>query len=143
MINLIKNIWFFRKELSSHTGSDFLDSLSIFKRSLDSIYQKMLAHKGKSFILDKKIDKMKRAIDLIDRLQSADYHDLSLKQINLEFKSSPAYNEEITFSRFNDENNIEEIHKAITLSIELEERDWIKLWTLLKNSSYGLRSWYI
>lgn len=142
LIRFFKNAWYFRSELSKHDGMDYFGSLSLFKRSLESIYDTMVIHEVKSFVVEKKLDKIKRAIAIINRIDSADYYELSIKQINMDFKSSPTYNEEISFSRFN-ENNTEEIQKAIMLSIELEEKDWIKLWTLLKNRSYGLRSWYL
>lgn len=141
LIMFFKNAWYFRNELSKHSGREYLDSLSIFKRSLERISDTMKIEHNESFVIHKRLDKINRAIALIDKIQSADYYELSMKQMDMEFKKSPAYSEEIAFSRST--TSFQDMHNALILSIKLEDKDWIKLWTLLKNNNYGLRSWWV
>jgi hypothetical protein len=140
MIRFIKNIWFFRKELWNHVNNDYSSSLMIFKRSLELMSSYMEKNYTESFIVQKRVSKMKTAIELINRIENEDYFKLALEKIHDEFKSSPAYKEEITFGRSSVTN--EDINKATVLGVRLEENDWVNLWTILKDNRYGLRTWW-
>lgn len=140
IIRFIKNAWLFREELSNHSGNDYSDSLLLFKRSLELISSKANRSHGESFMVQKRVSKINRAVELIDRIENSDYRQLALDKIHEEFKSSPAYNEEITFSRA--DITSEDINKAIVLEVLLEENDWMRLWNTLKDNKYGLRTWW-
>ncbi|MFY8169957.1 MAG: hypothetical protein ACOVK2_02445 [Candidatus Fonsibacter sp.] len=103
---------------------------------------------GDSFVNKKTIERIDEAIYLIDKLYDDDYVNIVLLEMEEDFKESEAYKEETSFSRsnliLNDvlKNKNSDYYDIFYRANELNEKDWKRLWTILKSKDYGIRSWW-
>ncbi len=147
-IRFFKNVWYFRKELYNHIGCNGIYSLNIFNKSLKMISKSLKTDLGDSFVNKKTIERIDEAIYLIDKLYDDDYVNIVLLEMEEDFKESEAYKEETSFSRsnliLNDvlKNKNSDYYDIFYRANELNEKDWKRLWTILKSKDYGIRSWW-
>ena len=95
MINLIKNIWFFRKELWNHRNFDYIFSLIILRRSLQGLKQSIEQNgKNGSFHYNNIIKNINETIAIMDSIEEDDYIEKARLALKLEFTTSSVFKEE-------------------------------------------------
>ena len=147
MINLIKNIWFFRKELWNHRNFDYIFSLIILRRSIQGLKQS-IEENGKtgSFHSNNIIKNINETINLMDSIEEGDYVEKARLALKLEFTSSAVFKEENGGYRLVDLSGHES--KIFDKATELEEKEWRRLFVLLAGEkgrhrkTYGMRYWW-
>jgi hypothetical protein len=135
-----KNIWLFRKELYNHRWYDYRYTLEMMHRSL-VIMRDNLKTNGIEEPLSrgKKINKIQRAIKLIDNRLTDNYIDQAEKELgplvmrdwNFEL------NENGTYSIADNETKEEKEHnrKVFKLASTIDDREWRELWNIFKGQS--------
>lgn len=147
MIRLIKNIWFFRKELWYHRNFDYIFSLIMLRRSLQGLEgsTRINASSG-SFHFENILKSLNEAIAIIESIEESDYVEKARLALKLEFTSSDVFKEENGGYRLVDLSGHES--KIFDKATELEEKEWRRLFVLLageKNrhrKNYGMRYWW-
>jgi hypothetical protein len=131
-----ENIWYFRKELWEHRSWDYTYSLAMLRRSLTK-----LAHTLEFYGWEvedsrmKKVNDIKRAIQLIDNLREADY----INQAELELGEL----KNTDWDRDDTPEEREHNAKVFKRAHEIEESNWKELWKILKgNKNRGMRGWW-
>jgi len=125
-----KNIYKFRKELYNHRWWDYSFTLQMLKRSLE-IQAKGMEEKGYELkeTLDKKIVKMKRAIEILDNRIESKYVDTAEEKLG-----------KIHDWDFLEENHTAEQRahnkKVFQLALKLEKQEWKELWRILEGQDY-------
>lgn len=134
LINFFKNIYLFRKDLWNNRGYDAMFSLEMFNTSLKEVHRYIKSNNQVSFHLEKRINRLEETIALIDKIIHHDYLDVSKIKNNIKFDGEKSFsNQDIINSRFSELSNE---------SVKEEEKDWSKLFSLLKSNHYGIRSWW-
>lgn len=121
-----KNIWKFRKELYKHRNWDSAYSLGMFRRSLEEVCYG-IEHYGPEVTESrlKKIEKMKRAIQILKWHEKDPFIDLAEEQLGYEVDFSHGFNKE--------PEEIRLANKVIfDLAKKIEEDSWIELFEILK-----------
>lgn len=147
MINLIKNIWFFRKELWNHRNFDYIFSLIILRRSLQGLKQ-CIEQNGKngSFHYNNIIKNINETIAIMESIEEDDYIEKARLALKLEFTTSSVFKEENGGYRLVDLSGHES--KIFDKANELEEKEWRRLFVLLAGEkgrhrkTYGMRYWW-
>lgn len=132
----IKNIFFFWKVIWRYRSWDSGFQMSILARSLEPLAHTIEYHSNE---VDesrlKKLAKIKRAIEILNRQTNDDYIELAEEllgyAVNLEYG---------IFSESEEEEpvNIKEMNSKIyDLSSELEEKEWRELWTIFSGQEYS------
>jgi len=145
--NFFRNIWLFRNELSTHRWWDYSHTLSMMKRSLE-LTSEGLKNKGNEVIEErsKKIEKIDRAIYLIDLFIEDDFTELARLDLNIEkmpihslVKSEKGHYEIKT-------DNPEDWEKIFSKSEGLKRDMWEELWDIFRGSEKkdgtDLRGWW-
>ncbi len=137
----IGNIWKFRKELYSHQWWDYRYTLEMLHRSL-VIMEKELSVKGieVSETRDKKVAKIRRAIQLLDNRLNDNYVAQAEKELGelylkpMEFEQT----EEGTYKLIDSDTKEEREHnrKVFKLASTIDDREWRELWNIFKGQSY-------
>jgi hypothetical protein len=128
MPNFFKNIWYFRKELYAFRSWDYSYNLDLFRRSLEkTVYY--VEHKG--YEIDesrlKKVEKMKRAIELMKNALNDNYIAIAQKELGeLRNMDSIWTNKEST------EEEIIHNKKVFERERELENAEWKELWSIIQ-----------
>jgi uncharacterized protein YydD (DUF2326 family) len=153
---VIKNIWVFRKVILHWKWWDYYFLLELIKISVSEMsvnFEKKGTEHHDSKI--KKIEKMNRLVELIERIQEGDYLSKAETELNLkysygEFKKSG--NEFAYVMEFTEEQ--EESNKKISsLATDLDNEDWCEIFEILKGQNLkdieigefdgtGLRTWW-
>ena len=124
----LENIWFFRKELYAFRSWDYSFNLDLFRRSLEKTVDTIENHGNE---IDgsrlKKVEKMKRSIQLIKNLRSDSYVSLA----ELEF--GKIKNSDWLWTDKEDTEE-ERVHnkKIFTRAREIEESEWKELWSIIQ-----------
>ena len=152
----IKNVWSFRRELWSHSWWDYSFTLMILKRSLE-IQEQGLRSMGieESLSLDKKLSKMRRAIELlknkiednyISRTEEI-YGEVYLGEMEFEETENGKY------TLVDEETEEQKQHNKLIFkkAHELEQKEWKELWEIIHGKKYkhykdwdgsDLRGWW-
>jgi Rad3-related DNA helicase len=129
--HFFKNIYLFRKELYKHRWWDYTFTLMVFKRSLE-IQAKGMEERGWEVkeSLDKKIVKMKRAIEILDNKIETNYLELAEQQLG------PLYDWDFLEDIVKEE---EKAHnkKVYALAQKIENKDWEELWKILEGQNHN------
>ncbi len=134
-----KNIWRFRKELVSHEWWDYRYTLEMLYRSL-SIMVVKLEKDGieEDISRGKKVDKIKRALELLKHKLDDDYVDraeLELGEISYKpIRFEPVEGKEGLYSMVDDDTPAEKKHikKVFKRARQIEEKEWKELWDIFK-----------
>lgn len=146
--NFVKNIWFFRKELWKFRSWDYGYNLDIFRRSLEKTVNtiEFYGYEVENSRM-KKVEKMKRVIQLLNNIRSDSYIEMAEKELgeiklrNWEFIeiddtiNNPLGDEnEPLYQLVDDLSSEERQHnrKVYDRANELEEREWKELWRILE-----------
>ena len=134
------NIWRFRKELYNHQGWDYNYTLQIFQRSL-IIMRDNLKTNGNEEPLSraKKINKIQRAIKLIDNRLNDNYIDQAEAELGklhlkpLEFEDLGNGTSRLLDTNTKGEN--EHNRRVFKLASTIDDREWRELWNIFKGQS--------
>jgi hypothetical protein len=134
------NIWRFRKELYSHQWWDYRYTLEMLHRSL-VIMEKELSVKGIEVheSRDKKVAKIRRAIELLDNRLNDTYTEQAEKILG-ELYSNPwefEPTEDGNYRLIDNDTKDEKAHnsKVFKLSQSIDDREWRELWNIFKGQS--------
>jgi hypothetical protein len=160
----LKNVWKFRKELWDHRWWDYSFTLQMIRRSLIIMERGM--HDGMEVreTLDKKIEKMQRAIQILDNIIDSRYIEMA------EAELGPLYHVELEFETVENRSDLFQIvdrcspeekshnSRVYSRSNELEKVEWGELWEIFQGQDYdkfnkeidwtkqfdgsGLRNWW-
>lgn len=135
--NGIKNIFFFWKVIWRYRSWDSSFQMRILARSLEPLAHTLEYHGNE---VDKprlkKVAKIKRAIEILNRQANDDYIKLAEETLG--------YEVDLTYSIFGDKpedeepDKIKEMNRKIyDLSHELEEKEWAELFTILQGQNHN------
>ena len=136
----IGNIWRFRKELYNHQWWDYHYTLEMLRRSL-IIMEKNLQAKGIEEPLNraKKLNKIRRAIKLINNRLDDNYISQAEAQLGQLFLKEPEFEplENGTYRLIDNQTKEETAHnvKVFKLSSTIDDREWRELWNIFKGQS--------
>lgn len=124
----VENIWYFRKEMWQFRSWDYTFNLGLFKRSLEKTVNtiEFFGHEIDETRL-KKVEKIKRVIELINNIEKGDYVGRAEKELG-ELK-----NTEWLFDGKEDTPEEREHNKKVfDLSQKLEEDEWKEICIILQ-----------
>jgi hypothetical protein len=135
------NVWRFRKELYSHQWWDYRYTLEMLHRSL-VIMEKELSVKGieVSESRDKKVAKIRRAIQLLDNRLNDNFIEQAEKELGklhlkpLEFEDLGNGSSRLLDTNTKEEN--EHNSKVFKLASTIDDREWRELWNIFKGQSF-------
>jgi hypothetical protein len=138
--NFFGNIWKFRKELYSHQWWDYRYTLEMLHRSL-VIMEKELSVKGIEIPAhrDKKVAKIRRAIQLLDNRLNDTYIQQAEKELGelyynpWEFEPTEDGNYKLIDNDTKDET--EHNRSVFKLASTIDDREWRELWNIFKGQS--------
>jgi hypothetical protein len=136
----IGNIWKFRRELYSHQWYDYRYTLEMLHRSL-IIMEKNLQKKGIEEPLNraKKLNKIRRAIKLLNNRLNDNYIDQAEAQLGQLFLKEPEFEptENGLYRLIDNQTKEETAHnvKVFRLSSTIDDREWRELWNIFKGQS--------
>jgi hypothetical protein len=138
--NFFGNIWKFRKELYNHQWWDYRYTLEMLYRSL-VIMEKELSVKGIEVPAhrDKKVVKIRRAIELLDNRLGDNYVQQAEKELGelysnpWEFEPTDDGNYRLIDNDTKDEK--EHNSKVFKLAATIDDKEWRELWNIFKGQS--------
>jgi hypothetical protein len=138
--NFFGNIWKFRKELYNHQWWDYRYTLEMLYRSL-VIMEKELSVKGIEVPAhrDKKVAKIRRAIELLDNRLGDNYVQQAEKELGelysnpWEFEPTDDGNYRLIDNDTKDEK--EHNSKVFKLAATIDDKEWRELWNIFKGQS--------
>ena len=123
----LENIWFFRKELYAFRSWDYSYNLDLFRRSLEKTVDTIENHGNE---VDesrlKKVEKMKRTIQLIKNVRSDDYVKESEKELGKIKNSDWLWTDREDTEEERDHNK-----KVFKRAREIEDFEWKELWSII------------
>ena len=125
--NFFRNLWWFRKELYNFRGWDYTHNLNLLSRSLEKTL--IVLEKGNEISSSrlKKVEKMRRVIEIIKGIDESNYIDRAQKELG-ELKNLHGW-----FNGVEDTpEELEHNRKVIELSHQLEKDEWNELFDILK-----------
>ena len=138
--NFFKNIYRFRKELYNHQGWDYTYTLQMIHRSL-IIMRDNLKTNGieEPISRAKKINKIQRAIKLIDNRLNDNYIDQAEKELG-ELYSNPwefEPTEDGNYRLIDNDTKDAKAHnvRVFKLASTIDDREWRELWNIFKGQS--------
>ena len=124
----LENIWFFRKELYAFRSWDYSFNLDLFRRSLEKTVN-TIEHYGNEVDESriKKVEKMKRAIQLIKNVRSDEYISQAESELGKIKNSDWLWTER-------EDTEEESIHnkKIFEMAREIEDSEWKELWSIIQ-----------
>jgi hypothetical protein len=133
------NLWFFRKEIFNFRPYDYRYSLKLFGKSIERManYIEINGSEVKENRL-KKVEKMRRVVELINIINSDDYLGLAEDELGLEYvakiKWVPLENGNYQMESKCSEKEEGDNSKISERSREMEELFWNELWDILKGN---------
>jgi len=135
----LENIWFFRKQLWKHRSWDYGYSLSMMSRSLEKLSNTIELYGQEEDVPRlKKVEKIRRVIELIGHVRSDSYIEMAEKELgklilhDWEWEEVP---ENPEFMRIVENDTEEEnIHnkKVFDLARKIEDDEWDELFKIIK-----------
>jgi hypothetical protein len=152
------NVWKFRKELYNHRWWDYQFTLEMLERSLIIMEKGMHTGLEVRESRDKKIQKMQRAIQLIQNVRMDTYIEQAEAELGKIIHHDWQFEEVYAdgFSELVDKNTPEEKkhnQRVFQRSHEIEKEEWKELWEIFKGTKYSkkygkkydgtdMRSWW-
>ena len=128
----LKNVWYFKKELWRFRGWDYTFNLEMFARSLEKTVHTLEFYGNEvESTRNKKIQKIKRVIEIIKNIDESRYINLAEKELG-ELKNKDAWFDDVEDTPEEKEHN----KKVFDRSNELEKQDYEELWQILKGQDY-------
>ena len=123
----LENIWYFRKELYAFRSWDYSFNLDLFRRSLEKTVD-TIEHHGHEVEESrmKKVEKMKRTIQLIKNVRSDEYVGVVEKELGKIKNSDWLWTDK-------EDTEEERIHnkKVFERAREIEDSEWKELWLIV------------
>lgn len=127
-----KNIWYFRKELWRFRGWDYTFNLQMFARTLEKTVHTLEFYGNEvESTRNKKIQKIKRVIEIINNIDESRYIGLAEKELG-ELKNRDGWFDDVEDTLEEKEHN----KKVFDRSTELEKQDFEELWQILKGQDH-------
>lgn len=127
-----KNIWYFRKELWRFRGWDYTFNLQMFARTLEKTVHTLEFYGNEiESTRNKKIQKIKRVIEIINNIDESRYINLAEKELG-ELKNRDGWFDDVEDTPEEKEHN----KKVFDRSTELEKQDYEELWQILRGQDY-------
>ena len=127
-----ENLWFFRKELWRFRSWDYTFNLMMLSRSLEKTAHTLEFH---GMEIDetrlKKVEKMKRVIELIKSLDESNYIDRAEQQLG-KLKNLTGWATDVEDTPEEREHN----KKVFDLSTKIEEDEWEELFNILRGQNH-------
>ena len=133
-----KNVWFFRKEMWRFRSWDYSFNLQLLSRSLEKTvhtieYYGMEVDSSRM----KKVQKIKRAIELMNNLRTDSYIEMAEKELgelkSIDFNFEPTEDNPELFQLVDsDVEEREHNRKVFILSDKIESDEWKELFSILK-----------
>jgi hypothetical protein len=138
-----KNVWRFKNELYDFYGWDYSYNLSIFRRSLE-ITADYLEKNGMEVDDSrlKKVEKMRRAIELLNNIRSNSHIESAEKELgdlfltDWEFEEVPDSNGSMRLIENETPEQKKHNSKVFARSNEIEEEEWTELWEIIKGQDH-------
>jgi len=138
-----KNVWRFKNELYNFYGWDYSYNLSIFRRSLE-ITADYLEKNGMEVDDSrlKKVEKMRRAIELLNNIRSNSHIESAEKELgdlfltDWEFEEVPDSNGSMRLIENETPEQKKHNSKVFARSNEIEEEEWNELWEIIKGQDH-------
>ncbi len=139
----LKNVWSFRRELWAHRWWDYSFTLLMLRRSLVIMEKGMHAGMEIPETREKKIEKMQRAIQILDNIIDSRYIGMA------EAELGEIHYRELSFKLIEGSENLYELEdedtpeekehnkKVYERSNELETAEWTELWKILEGQDYS------
>jgi hypothetical protein len=129
VFRFIKNVWKFRKALKNHYSFDYHGILLFLQIGLNDMadYVNKYGYEIEGS-RNKKIEKMRRAVQILSNINNDTYLELAEKEIGEEFIWTP-----IVSSPQDDQIQSAIIQK----SHEIEEKEWVELMQIIKGQDYS------
>jgi hypothetical protein len=139
LIQFIKNIWAFRKALWNFRWWDYHFTLDMMKTSLeimsDTLETKGIEVDGPRM---KKVDKMRRAIQIIDNTRNIEHIEMAEKELGklhikpIEFKDSVSNPGSYELVDNDTPEEKEHNKKVYDRAREIEDEEWKELWKIFE-----------
>jgi hypothetical protein len=135
--NFFKNAWRFRKALTHHRWWDYRGTLLFMETSLSHIADG-LETKGNEVDVSrlKKVQKIRRAVEIIHNIQHGDYIDRAEAELGLLPESTTMSDLLAILNREDTPEEATHRRKVYDRAEELEEKEWEELWTILKGQNH-------
>jgi hypothetical protein len=138
-----ENLWFFRKELWNFRSWDYTFNLNLLGRSLEKTVN-TIEYYGHEVDISrmKKVEKMKRVIELLGHLRSDSYIEMAekelgeIKHIDWDFeevKDSPDYFQLVESDSEEKEHNRNVYNRAD----EIEKEEWKEIWRIFEGQDHN------
>ena len=121
-----KNIMTFWRVIWRFKPWDYGYQLQLWRASLVPLRNAIQAGNEVEAMRLKKVAKIQRCIDLIDRIQANDYFALAEAELG----------ETVEILDIATEYRIDKFKRVATLAENMEERDWMELWKTLQGQRY-------
>lgn len=139
-----ENLWFFRKALWNFRSWDYGFNLMIFQRSLEKTVG-TIEYYGHEVDISrmKKVQKMKRVIELLGHVRSDSYIEMAekelgeIKHVDWEFEEipdKPGYSKLLDNENPDDVNHNKEVYKRAE---EIEAEEWKEIWKILEGQDHN------
>ena len=126
-----ENIWFFRKELWRFRSWDYTFNLMMLSRSLEKTVNTLEFHGYEiEETKNKKVEKIKRVIEIIKSLDESNYINRAEDQIG-ELRGVEFWEDKEDTPEDKEHNK-----KVFELSTKIEEDEWEELFTILKGQNH-------
>lgn len=126
-----ENFWYFRKELWRFRSWDYSFNLMILSRSLEKTAHTLEFHGWEiEETKNKKVEKIKRVIEIIKSLEESNYINRAEKQIG-ELRGVEFWEDKEDTPEDKEHNK-----KVFDLSTKIEEDEWEELFTILKGQNH-------
>ena len=134
-----ENLWFFRKELWNFRSWDYSFNLNLLSRSLEKTVNTIeyYGHEVDESRM-KKVQKMKRVIELLNHIRSDSYIEMAEKELgevrNIDWQFEKV-SDNPDYMRLVDNENPEDIEhnkKVYNRADEIEVEEWKEIWRILE-----------
>lgn len=136
----IKNIWFFRKNLWEFRGWDYSFNLSLLAKSLEKTANVLENGHEVETTCSKKIEKIKRVIQIINDMRESNYIMRAEKEIGTliihdwEFEETDSGGYQLIDKETPEEK--EHNRRVFERAREIEQEEFNELWIILKGQNY-------
>jgi hypothetical protein len=126
-----ENLWYFRKELWRFRSWDYSFNLMMLSRSLEKTVHTLEFHGWEiEETKNKKVEKIKRVIEIIKSLEESNYINRSEKQIG-ELRGVEFWEDKEDTPEDKEHNK-----KVFDLATKIEEDEWEELFNILKGQNH-------
>jgi len=138
-----ENLWFFRKELWEFRSWDYGFNLMMLRRSLEKTVNTIeyYGHEIDESRM-KKVQKMKRVIELLNHVRSDSYTEMAEKElgevrhIDWEFEEVPDNPGYMRLIDNESQQDTEHNRKVYNRADEIEKQEWKEIWRILEGQEH-------